>query len=56
MLPLFFIRLWVPIWFGLGGGRLVVVDVLSREFLIMSLSTLAGIILGIWPTLLFGLF
>ena len=52
ILPLFFMRLWVPIWFGLntnlsGKGF----DLSWREILLLSCGCALSIILGCWPTL-----
>jgi NADH:ubiquinone oxidoreductase subunit 4 (subunit M) len=57
-LPLFFVRLWVPIWFGLHSRHTsgFVVDLTGRECALIGFSCLANIVLGVAPTLFFGFF
>lgn len=49
-IPIFFIRLWVPIWFGTQGcqGRF---DLSMRETLLFSMSILLSFIIGLCPAL-----
>ncbi len=61
ILPLYFIRLWVPIWFGLGATTtktktFVYIDLTSKEIFLLGFSSGINIILGIYPTLFFNLF
>jgi NADH:ubiquinone oxidoreductase subunit 4 (subunit M) len=54
ILPLFFVRLWVPIWFGHGrsgaaGG--LVPELSGRELLVLGCSLGGSVLLGVWPTL-----
>jgi formate hydrogenlyase subunit 3/multisubunit Na+/H+ antiporter MnhD subunit len=59
-LPLFFVRLWVPIWFGLGApgagsasGRLDKPDLSVRESSILAVCVAFSLVLGCWPTFFF---
>ena len=60
ILPLFFIRLWVPVWFGLPqqhkSGLIPVLDLTSRELTLLSSSCALGLLLGIFPTFFFDIF
>jgi NADH-quinone oxidoreductase subunit M len=56
LLPLFFIRLWVPIWFGLNRNTGITFDLSSRELLLIGLCSLFNILFGLVPLLFFSLF
>jgi formate hydrogenlyase subunit 3/multisubunit Na+/H+ antiporter MnhD subunit len=58
VLPLFFIRIWVPIWFGLNLNtpastrtplRQTTIDLTSKEFLLLAFSVGASFLLGLNP-------
>jgi len=49
-IPVFFIRLWVPIWFGTQGSR-AKFDISTREALLLSLSIVLSFIIGLCPAL-----
>jgi NADH-quinone oxidoreductase subunit M len=54
VLPLAFMRLWVPIWFGQPGVTRGVagVELGSRELWVLVVANGAGLILGLWPELI----
>lgn len=53
ILPLFFIRIWVPIWFGHSNPRVYRYDLTAKEvFLFIVLLTLT-VALGLFPSLFF---
>jgi hypothetical protein len=47
VLPLFFFRLWVPIWFGSMHPTSFVNELTLRELGLLAIAILGGIILGI---------
>jgi hypothetical protein len=62
-LPLFFVRLWVPIWFGLNSTgasasarSLTVTDLTAKEMYVLSFSSGMGVLLGVFPTIFFNIF
>lgn len=60
MLPLFFVRLWVPIWFGLHArhtsGVAAAADLTAREAVLLGFSCVINLILGVAPVLFFTMF
>lgn len=55
-LPLFFIRLWAPIWLGLApAARAVYFDLTAREATLVGVALLGGFVLGWWPSLAYAI-
>jgi NADH:ubiquinone oxidoreductase subunit 4 (subunit M) len=52
-LPIFFIRLWAMIWFGLRSEVGLVVDLNLREAFVLSFAVGLGLALGLMPGLVF---
>jgi NADH:ubiquinone oxidoreductase subunit 4 (subunit M) len=52
-LPIFFIRLWSMIWFGLRSEAGLVVDLNLREAFVLSFAIGLGFVLGLMPGLVF---
>jgi multicomponent Na+:H+ antiporter subunit D len=48
-LPIYFMRVWVPIWFGFGGGGSGVWDLTGRELGVFGGGLGGGLVLGLWP-------
>lgn len=51
LIPLFFVRLWLPVWFGLGHSSALALqtDLSAKELSVLSLSLTASLLLGLWP-------
>jgi NADH:ubiquinone oxidoreductase subunit 4 (subunit M) len=57
ILPIFFIRIWLPLWFGLYHKyNLNFYDLSKKEFFIFFISITFSIILGLFPNLFLFLF
>lgn len=56
LLPLFFVRLWVPVWFGLYKPATAALDLSARELYLLSFTGGMGVFLGFCPTLFFDIF
>ncbi len=52
-LPIFFIRLWAMVWFGLHTDVRYVSDLTAKEAVILGFATGLGLLLGLMPGLLF---
>jgi len=52
-LPIFFIRLWSMVWFGLRSGVGTITDLSSREAFILFFAIGMGFLLGVAPGLVF---
>lgn len=52
-LPIFFIRLWSMIWFGLRGGSSLIPDLDAREAFVLFFAIGLGFLLGLMPGLVF---
>lgn len=55
LIPLFFIRLWVPVWYGLPSSALQAkaLDLTSKEVWVFYFSLGMGLCLGVYPGLVF---
>ena len=53
VLPLFFIKLWAPIWFGLNKkSSIMQYDLTSTELLIFGILFLFALVITFWPALI----
>lgn len=52
-LPIFFIRLWSMVWFGLRSEVRLAVDLNLREAFVLSFAIGVGLALGLMPGLVF---
>ena len=48
-LPIFFIRLWLPLWFGLFSRKLFFFDLFSKEVILLSFLIIINIVFGLYP-------
>jgi hypothetical protein len=50
-IPIFFIKLWVPLWFGLYNNNpsLNSIEITKRELLIFFISISFSFLIGIYP-------
>lgn len=61
VLPLFFVRLWVPVWFGLptvaqhSAVTTLIVDLTSKELILIIIPIFFSVLLGFYPTFFFGI-
>jgi len=53
IVPLAFIRLWVPIWYGQTVWAKLVVDLSSKEMSLLAITCTGGFLLGLYPFMLF---
>jgi formate hydrogenlyase subunit 3/multisubunit Na+/H+ antiporter MnhD subunit len=51
VLPVYFIRLWLPLWFGLTNNA-IKFDLSKKEFFVFSVFVLLNVILGFYPALI----
>lgn len=60
ILPLFFIRLWIPVWFGFSKNtnkrNTLITDLTGKEFMLITITIFAGLIFGVAPSWLFFIF
>lgn len=52
-LPVFFIRLWAMVWFGLRSETRLISDLNLREVFVLSFAIGLGFALGFMPGLVF---
>lgn len=52
-LPIFFIRLWAMVWFGLRSDARFISDVSMKEAFILTFAIGMGFLLGLMPGLVF---
>lgn len=53
LLPMFFIRLWSLLWFGVRAGARSIPDLSAREVFILGFAIGLGALLGVMPGLVF---
>jgi multicomponent Na+:H+ antiporter subunit D len=54
VLPVAFLRVWLPVWFGQPQAAYRVFDLTGRELSLLSLTLAGGVALGLQPTLVLG--
>ena len=50
ILPVFFMRIWVPLWFGASPVRRSVPDLTWREATLLGVAVAGGVLVGLAPT------
>ena len=51
VLPVIFLRVWVPVWFGQPRSGAPLVDLSGRDLALLGVSLLGGLLLGLYPAL-----
>lgn len=54
ILPVIFIRVWGPVWFGQPQGGTPLVDLTAREGAVLLSTIIGSLCLGLWPAIAIG--